>query len=74
MQGLLHKIPGNIDLTNYFRKEFPVDRVHGAVDHRNPRRGAGGAGSGGVVKTRPGLAGVVEKTKPTSGAHVSAGG
>jgi hypothetical protein len=21
---------------NYFRKEFPVDRVHGAVDHRNP--------------------------------------
>jgi hypothetical protein len=21
---------------NYFRKEFPIDRVHGAVDHRNP--------------------------------------
>jgi hypothetical protein len=41
---------------------------------RHPRSGAGGAGSGGTVETRPGLAGAVEKTKPTSGAHVSAGG
>jgi hypothetical protein len=36
---------------------------------RHPRRGAGG-----VVETRLGLAGAVEETKPTSGAHVSAGG
>jgi hypothetical protein len=38
---------------------------------RHPRRGAGGAGSGGAVETRPGSAGMVEKTKRTSGAHVS---
>jgi hypothetical protein len=31
------------------------------------RRGAGGAGSGGAMETRPGSAGTVEKTKPTSG-------
>jgi hypothetical protein len=36
---------------------------------RHPRRGAGGA-----VETPPGSAGVVEKTKPISGAHVPAGG
>jgi hypothetical protein len=41
---------------------------------RHPRHGVGGAGSGGTVETRPGSADVVEKTKPTSGAHVSAGG
>jgi hypothetical protein len=41
---------------------------------RHLRRGAGGAGSGGVVETRPGSADTVEKTKLTSGAHVSAGG
>jgi hypothetical protein len=35
-RGLLCKIPRNIDLMNYFRKEFAVDRIHGAVDHRNP--------------------------------------
>jgi hypothetical protein len=41
---------------------------------RHLRRGAGGAGSGGAVETRPGSAGVVEKMKPTNGAHVSEGG
>jgi hypothetical protein len=41
---------------------------------RHPRRGAGGAGSGSAVETRPGSAGAVEKMKTTSGAHVSAGG
>jgi hypothetical protein len=40
----------------------------------HPRRGAGSAGSGGAVETRPGSAGAVEKMKPTSGARVSAGG
>jgi hypothetical protein len=41
---------------------------------RHPRRGAGGAGSDDTMETRPGSAGAVEKMKPTSGAHVSAGG
>jgi hypothetical protein len=41
---------------------------------RHPRRGERGAGSGGAVETRSGLAGTVEKMKPTSGAHVSAVG
>jgi hypothetical protein len=41
---------------------------------RHPRRGAGGAGSGGAVETRPGSAGAVEKKNLTSGAHVSARG
>jgi hypothetical protein len=41
---------------------------------RHLRRGAGGAGSGGTVETRPGSTDAVEKMKPTSGAHVSAGG
>jgi hypothetical protein len=41
---------------------------------RHPRRGVGGVWSGGEVETRPGSADVVEKTKLTSGAHVSAGG
>jgi hypothetical protein len=41
---------------------------------RHPRREAGDAGSGNAVETRPGSAGVVEEMKPTSGAHVSAGG
>jgi hypothetical protein len=41
---------------------------------RHPRRRAGGTGSSGAVETRPGSADVVEKMKPTSGAHVLAGG
>jgi hypothetical protein len=41
---------------------------------RHPRRGAGGAGSGGAVETRPRSAGAVGKTNPTCGAHVSARG
>jgi hypothetical protein len=31
-QGLLCKIPGNIDLTNYFPMVKVVDRVHAPVD------------------------------------------
>jgi hypothetical protein len=47
----------------------------GAVIGRwHPRCGAGGTRSSGIVETRPGSADTVEKTKPRSGAHVSAGG
>jgi hypothetical protein len=49
--------------------------MRGAVKaQRHLRRGAGGMGRGGTEKSRPGLVGVVEKMKLTSGPHVSAGG
>jgi hypothetical protein len=49
--------------------------MRGAVKaRRHPRRGAGDAESGGTEESRLGPAGVVEKTKLTSGPHVSAGG
>jgi hypothetical protein len=41
---------------------------------RHPRRGAGGAGSGGVAETRPGSAGAVGKMNPTCGVHASVRG
>jgi hypothetical protein len=41
---------------------------------RHPRRGAGGAESGGVKDFRPGSAGAVEKKDLTSGVHASARG
>jgi hypothetical protein len=41
---------------------------------RHPRRGAGGAGSGGAAETRPGSAGAVGKMNPTCGVHASARG